>query len=224
MSFLTKLTLFPCAAFLAGMILSGCGSTEEPPLTDNPDTPAMTETSANTNSTNNIHDLPAVAPRFQAGEMVNVSTSTGSELYPGPIAAGGQQILIAEDGTITLPLIGKVQAAGKTPGELQDDITKLYVPAYFVSLAVTVTAQSRVYYVGGEVMHPGPEVYIGETTVTKAIQAAGDFTQFANHKKVWLTRADGTRIKVNVDKALGDSTADLPVFPGDQIYVKRRYF
>lgn len=221
MSFLSKLTLFPCATLLAGMILSGCSSTEEPPLTDNPSAPALTELSSN--STNNAPGISPDAPRLEAGETVNVGTSTGSEIYPGPIVPAGQAFLISEDGTITLPLIGKVQAAGKTPGELQDDITKLYVPAYFVSLAVTVTAQYRVYYVGGEVAHAGPELYNGETTVTKAIQSAGDFTQFASHK-VWLTRADGTRIKVNVDKALRDSTQDLPVFPGDQIHVPRRYF
>lgn len=216
MSFLSKLTLFPCAALVAGMILSGCGSTAEPVLSDNPNASAMTETV--TNSAPEVSE----APRFQVGETVNVGTSTGSEEYPGPIAAT-QPYLIAEDGTITLPLIGKVQAAGKTPGELQDEITKLYVPAYYVSLAVTVTAQYRVYYVGGEVVHPGPEVYNGETTVTKAIQSAGDFTQFASHT-VWLTRADGTRIRVKVDNALRDPTQDLPVFPGDQIQVPRRYF
>jgi polysaccharide export outer membrane protein len=164
------------------------------------------------------------APSFAAGETVTIATSTGSEQELGPIAAGGQPYLIADDGTITLPLIGKVQAAGKTPGELQDDITKLYVPSYYIGLAVTVTSQTRVYYVGGEVMHPGPEPYYGETTVTKAIQAAGDFTQFSSHT-VWLTRgADGTRIKVNVDKALRDPTQDPPVYPGDQVHVPRRYF
>lgn len=112
-------------------------------------------------------------------------------------------------------------AVGKTPGELQKVITQLYVPNYYVNLAVTVTAMNRVYYVGGEVGHPGPEEYLGQTTVTKAIQSAGDFTMFANHT-VWLTRSDGTRIQVNVDKALQDSASDPPVFPGDQIEVRRR--
>ncbi len=216
--------LFLCAALAAGMILSGCRSSDQPILTDNPGEPAMTEVPAKNNTTdNNSKTNSSDAPRFQAGETVNVGTSTGSELNPGPIASTGQPYLIAEDGTISLPLIGKVQAAGKTPGELQDDIARLYVPAYYVSLNVTVTAQYRVYYVGGEVVHPGPELYNGETTLTKAIQTAGDFTQFASHK-VWLTRKDGTRIKVNVDKALRDPTKDPPVFPGDEIHVPRRYF
>ena len=249
MNFLSKLILLPCAALLAGMVLAGCSSTDEPDLSDNPTSPTATATPANAGTsvntgtpatagapvntgasantgapTDDVDQEAAGAPRFAAGETVTVGTSTGSEEEQGPVAAGGQPYLIAEDGTITLPLIGKVQAAGKTPGELQDEITKLYVPSYFMSLAVTVTAQYRVFYVGGEVIHPGPEVYTSATTVTKAIQAAGDFTQFSSHT-VWLTRgADGTRVKVNVDKALRDPTQDPPVFPGDQIHVPRRYF
>ena len=211
---LVKLMLFPCAALLAAVLVSGCKSTDGgPDLTDNPNAPTATK------------GVPEVteAARFEAGETVTVASSTGSEIQMGPIAAAGQSFLIAEDGTITLPIIGKIVAKDKTPGELQDDITKLYVPAYFTSLAITVTAQYRVYSVGGEVGHPGPEVYNGETTVTKAIQAAGDFTQFASHT-VWLTRKDGTRIQVKVNNALSDPTQDPQVFPGDEIYVPRRYF
>jgi protein involved in polysaccharide export with SLBB domain len=219
MNFFMKLCLFIGAALLAGIALSGCGTTQDPVFTDNPSTPAMT--SAPTNDMASTTD--AGSARFSSGETVTVSSTTGSDSDPGPVAAAGQPFLIADDGTITLPLVGTVRAAGKTPGELQSDIGKLYVPQYFIRLTITVTAQSRVYYVGGEVNHPGPEVYIGQTTVTTAIQAAGDFTQFASHK-VWLTHADGTRVKVNVDKALQDSTQDPPIFPGDKIHVVRRIF
>lgn len=219
MNLLSKQTFLPFAAVLTALVLSGCRSPKEPGpvLTDNPNPPSMNGTPTN--------DVPTAvnSALFQAGETVMVSTATGSDEVPGPIPASGQAYLIAEDGTITLPLIGPVQAAGKTPGELQEDIDKLYVPQYFIRLTVTVTAQNRVYYVGGEVAHPGAEVYIGETTVTRAIQAAGDLTQFASHN-VWLTRTDGTRIRVNVDNALRDPSQDPPVFPGDQIQVPRRYF
>lgn len=219
MNLLSKLSLSLCAAFLAGMIFSGCGTTEEPTFSDNPNPAAMTGT-----STNDVPSLPAPAAVFQPGETVTISSSTGSDTYPGPIGGAGQPYLIADDGTIALPLVGKIKAGGKTPGELQDDITKLYVPQYYVRLTVTVTAPQRFYYVGGEVQKPGPEVYIGETTVSKAIQAAGDFNQFANHKKVLLKRNDGTQIYVNVDKALKDASQDPEVYPGDQIYVNHRYF
>jgi polysaccharide biosynthesis/export protein VpsN len=254
MNFVSKLTLFACTALLSGAVLSGCGSTEQPVLSDNPATPAMSATGTGTGSANrsrsgsttsndistapgpgagegisggtgtdDLSSIPPGAARFQAGETVNISTSTGSEVVPGPISTTPQSYLIADDGTISLPYIGTVQAAGKTPGELQRIITRLYVPQYYVRLAVTVTAINRVYYVGGEVTRPGPEEYLGQTTVTKAIQAAGDFTVFASHT-VSLTRSDGTRLQVNVDKALRDSDTDLPVFPGDQIHVPRRHF
>lgn len=234
MNFVSKLTLFSCATVLAGTVLSGCGSTpNDPVLSDNPAPPAMSGTgntgdagSTNENPTTTTNDLgyiPADAARFQSGETVSITTSTGSIEVPGPISTTPVSYLIADDGTISLPLIGTVQAAGKTPGELQRIITKLYVPEYFVRLAVTVTAINRVYYVGGEVTKPGPEEYLGQTTVTRAIQSAGDFTVFASHN-VWLTRSDGTRIPVNVDKALRDSASDPQVFPGDQIQVPRRHF
>lgn len=222
MNFVSKLTLFSCAAVLAGTVLSGCGTTEDPVLSDNPAAPAMTGTGSVTGAgTNEVAVIPREAARFQPGETVSIGSSTGSEVITGPISAVPQSYLIADDGTITLPLIGTVQAAGKTPGELQRIITQLYVPEYYVRLAVTVTALNRVYYVGGEVTKPGPEEYLGQTTVTKAIQAAGDFTVFASHS-VWLKKSDGTRISVDVDKALKDSDSDPQIFPGDQIQVNRR--
>ena len=218
MNFLSKLPLFACGAVLAGMTLSGCGTTgDEPVFTDNPSAPSMAGLSSSSSQSGSERAV------FNAGETVIVATSTGSDSETGPIAASGQNYLIADDGTITLPLIGTVQAAGKSPAELQEEITKRYVPQYYINLTVTVTAQYRVFYVGGEVGHPGPEVYNGQTTVTTAIQAAGDLTQFASHM-IWLTRADGTRIHVNYNQALKDSSKDLQVFPGDKIHVPRRYF
>jgi polysaccharide export outer membrane protein len=222
MNLLSKLALFPCAALLVGVVLSGCRSVEQPIFSDNPTVPTMSAPASAT-LTNDVPSVGASGAIFQLGETVIVASSTGSETDPGPIAATGQNYLVDDDGTITLPLIGKVQVAGKAQGELQDAIEKLYVPEYYIRLTVTITSENRVYYVGGEVAHPGAEPYLGETTVSKAVQAAGDLTQFASHK-VYLTRKDGTRIKVNVDKALRDTTQDPPVYPGDQIQVPRRYF
>jgi hypothetical protein len=60
--------------------------------------------------------------------------------------------------------------------------------------------------------------------VTKAITSAGDFTDFANHKRVYLIRAGGQHFKLNCDKILNGDAPDPPVFPGDQIEVKRRLY
>jgi protein involved in polysaccharide export with SLBB domain len=130
---------------------------------------------------------------------------------------------IKDDGTITLDLIGPIQAEGKTLGQLQRDIYAAYVPRFYTHLDVAVTTTGdRVYYVQGEVTHPGEELYREGMTVTRAITAAGDFTDFANHKKIVLTRANGQRLKVNCDKIMNGDSPDPIVYPGDRVYVARR--
>jgi polysaccharide export outer membrane protein len=141
-----------------------------------------------------------------------------------PLQAQSHDYPIKEDGNITLPYIGAIQAAGKTAGELQTEIYDLYVPKYYIRLTATVKPGDLIYYVTGEVKNPGREIYVGETTVTKAITSAGGFTDFANHSKVYLVRANGERVRVNADKAMEHPADDLQVYPGDQIEVKRRIF
>jgi len=131
---------------------------------------------------------------------------------------------IKEDGTIDLPNIRPIKAEGKTTVELQKEIYEKYVPNYYKRLTVTVSTDRRVYYVQGQVRSSGRQEYLGPTSVLKAIATAGDFTDFANRKRVVLTRADGTRIIVDCAKAARDSTYDLPVFPGDKIEVPMRGF
>ena len=186
-------------ALLAGVLLTGCSTPSRRPLTGGSSPPN------------------AEVAHFHVGETVNITFSD----TPDPWQPHEEQI--KEDGMITLPLIGPVKALGKTAGELQNDIHDLYVPHYFVRLTVTVKPGDLIYYVKGEVRQPGREIYVGETTVTKAITSAGDFTDFAGHN-VKLIRANGEVIKVDVDKALEDPTLDPRVYPGDQVVVPRRIF
>jgi polysaccharide export outer membrane protein len=158
----------------------------------------------------------AEVARFHVGDTVSVSLTGLPEIIEPHVEP------IKEDGTITMPNIGHVQAAGKTAGEVQNEIYNLYVPKYYTHLTVTVNTGDRVYYVTGEVKQPGRQLYAGQMTVTKAITTAGDFTDFANHKKVRLIRANGQTIKVNCVKALQDSYQDPQVYPNDQIQVPRR--
>jgi len=155
--------------------------------------------------------------RFHVGETVSIIFSG----IPDVIPQHDEQI--KEDGNITLSLIGSVKAVGKTAGELQTEIHDLYVPKYYVRLTVTVKPGDLIYYVRGEVKNPGRQLYVGETTVTKAITSAGDFTDFASHT-VNLIRANGVVIEVDVDKALRNPELDPKIYPGDQVNVHRRIF
>jgi polysaccharide biosynthesis/export protein VpsN len=164
-------------------------------------------------------------------------TSDGSSdlLHPGDALVinfsgvtdppAGQQDRIREDGKITLPYIGDVQAAGKTRSELQKEITAGYVPQYFTRLNVTVNADIRYIYVSGEVKIESRHVYMGGMTVLRAIATAGGFTDFANIKRVQLLRAGArTPVEINCDKARQHSELDLAVYPDDKIFVPRRVF
>ena len=122
------------------------------------------------------------------------------------------------DGTITLWYSKTFHVAGKTRGQVEKEIHDAYVPDYWVNATVTVShqVQSRFYYVGGEVKAPGRQVYIGRISVTRAIQSAGDFTDWANKKKVQLIRSNGEKKVINCVKALEKPELDLEVFPGDK--------
>jgi polysaccharide export outer membrane protein len=193
----SSLGSFACGLLFTGVIFTGCHS---PVMTGSPSTGYTT----------------AEVARFHVGDTVIVTLSgLPSDILP-------HQEPIKEDGTITMPDIGHVQAAGKTAGELQNEIYNLYVPKLYRHLTVTVNTGDRVYYVTGEVKQPARQLYSGQMTVTKAITTAGDFTDFANHKKVLLTRANGQRIKVNCDKIQAGKAVDPFVYPNDQIQVPRR--
>lgn len=158
-------------------------------------------------------------PRLVVGDTVTVTLAG----LPDPTTPAEEPI--QSDGTISMPVIGRVLAAGKTPGELEQYITSLYVPSVYTHLSVTVkTSGDRVYFVRGEVKTPGRELYVGPITVTKAITSAGDFTDFADRKHVNLIRANGKHFELNCKRILAGKDPDPPVFPSDQIDVPRRLY
>lgn len=131
---------------------------------------------------------------------------------------------IREDGKITPPFIGEIVAANKTRGQLEKELLAKYKPDYFKNVSITIRSVERLFYVGGEVRQPSRQVYTGEMTVLKAIKAAGGFTDFANKRRVKIIRASKKVEHVNCLKALDDPKQDVPIYPGDQIEVKRRLF
>jgi protein involved in polysaccharide export with SLBB domain len=188
----------------AGFFMAGCQS--QPPRFA--EVPQVSE------------EVRTVVDPLRVGDPVTITFSSTSPLDP---VLQPFKETIKEDGTITPPVIGSVVAAGRTLGDLQKDLQEKY-NKYYNNVTVTVVAENRFYYVTGDVRKPGPEPYLGETDIIKAIAAAGDFTDFANKKKVRLTRANGQSQVINVKKILDDPQFDVPIYPGDKIYVPRRYW
>jgi protein involved in polysaccharide export with SLBB domain len=130
---------------------------------------------------------------------------------------------IRRDGFITPPLLGtQVAAAGKTIEELQDELHGMYVPAFYKTLTITITAEERYFFVGGHVATPGMIPYRSDMTLTKALQSAGDVTIWAWRSRVSINRNDGATETYNVDDILKDPRLDPPVYPGDSVHVPKR--
>ena len=159
------------------------------------------------------------ADTIHAGDRIAI-TFSGLSNPPPP-----HEEQVREDGRIKPPLLQEpVMAAGRTGGELQDELYRLYVPAFFKTVTIVIQVQERYFFVGGEVKIPGQKPYLSQMTVVKAVQAAGDVTDFGDRKHVSVTRTDGTKVIVDCKKALKNPKFDLPIYPGDVIHVPRRPF
>ena len=201
---------------LAGLLFVGCQTAAVYQTLGNQ---GATQTNAVNQTTGSRGATQGESDKLQVGNTVRLEFSNLSS--SNPLQPFEEQI--KDTGTITPPLIGSVKAVGKTTGELQNEIQTAY-NKYYVSMTVTVKAPDRFYSVGGEVKMPNRQIYMGGTTVIKAIQSAGDLTEYANHKKIQLTRANGKTYTINYDKVLKNPQLDLPVYPGDQIHVPQRWW
>jgi len=139
---------------------------------------------------------------------------------PTPIAPMDRRV--EDDGTVKLYYNEQFNAAGMTTSQLEKEVHDRYVPKFFTRLTVSITpAANRFYVVGGEVRQPGQKPYGGRITVTQAIEGSGGFTDFANKKDVQLIHPNHQIEHINCKKAIKDPRFDRPVYPNDQIHVKR---
>jgi polysaccharide biosynthesis/export protein len=136
------------------------------------------------------------------------------------------KVIVASDGTIAMPLIGRVPAAGLTPDMLKADLDKHY--ARFIHGAnATVRVSdpaSHVFYVLGEVNKPGVYKLHSSEVLSQALAEAGGLGQFADASKIRILRHRENEtvvftVNYNVVRSGGDVTADVPVEPGDTVSV-----
>jgi len=154
---------------------------------------------------------------IRVGDKITVRLSD----IPNPPEA--IELRVPEDGQITLILDQKVTAAGKIAGQLETEIHDIYVKKFFNQLTVNVKSEERAFYVDGEVRKPDRYLYAAELTALKAIAVAQGFTEYAKKTRVEVTRINGGKpIIVDCVKAMRNPKLDIPIYPGDRIFVPRR--
>jgi len=136
-------------------------------------------------------------------------------------------VTVRSDGKISLPLVGELQASGKTPKQLEDEI-RIKLSAFISDPEVTLIVQeirSHRYNVLGMVSHPGSYVLTNTTTVLDAIAMSGGFRDFAKQKAIYILRTgpDGnkTRLPFNYREVVkGDKTKqNIKLENGDTVVV-----
>src|SRR3954468_15286492 len=143
-----------------------------------------------------------------------------------------QHLRVNDNGELEVPYIGLVPASGKSCKELAYNVKAALEREYYYH-ATVIIAVDRVseksrgkVYVYGAVKGQGPqEIPADETyTVSKAIIRAGGFGDFANKRKVKLTRKGGKDFVVDLKRIIeeGHTEEDVVVQPDDQIYVPQR--
>lgn len=145
------------------------------------------------------------------GDKLQISVYGEEEL------TGEQQV--GPDGTVAMPLVGRIKATGRTVSDVSDEIRTKLAEGFVHNPSVTVTITNyRPFYILGEVNTPGQYEYAQGMTVLSAVARAGGFTYRAKKTEVFVKHEGGAseeRVKL---------TGDLPIQPGDTIRVGERYF
>jgi len=154
-------------------------------------------------------------------DVLKITVWKNPELSADPI--------VRPDGTVSMPLVGDLQAAGRTTAQLKEEIVKrlrAYLKDEAATVTVAVTAiNSYRFVVSGNVEHPGAYNANHYVTVAEALALAGGPNKFADAGGTVIIRpnpAGGTRrIPVDYNGVITGMRANenLPLLAGDTIYV-----
>ncbi|QGZ63485.1 polysaccharide biosynthesis/export family protein [Paraburkholderia acidisoli] len=151
-------------------------------------------------------------------------TQPYTSALPGQADPYGQTV--ASDGTIYFPFVGRIMAAGKTPGQLRDRLASGLGP-YVKNPQVDVRVlayRSQKIQVTGDVKTPGPLAMSDvPLTLVDAITRSGGTTDNADINRVRLTR-NGKLYVLDANRMLdsGDATQNVMLQDGDIINVPDR--
>ncbi|HEY3353081.1 MAG TPA: polysaccharide biosynthesis/export family protein, partial [Polyangia bacterium] len=137
---------------------------------------------------------------------------------------------VTPDGSISFPLIGSVAVAGRPPAAVAREIERRLGERYLQRPQVTIFVReyhSRRFYIWGQVARPGTLAYEESMTIIDAIALAGGFTVMASENDVQITRTEDGReraIRAPVADIRDRKAPNVPIRPGDRIYVPERFF
>jgi protein involved in polysaccharide export with SLBB domain len=160
--------------------------------------------------------------QIQAGRAIQITISG----VPAEEKARFDSVYpVSESGTINMPYIGTVRAAGMKASQLATSLQSRYKSAEIYSHPTiqvidssAATIVEQVVHVGGQVRRTGPVKYDQKLTLYQAIQAAGGATEFGSMKRVKLFR-NGRQKQYDLTKS---QFMHIPLVPNDTIEVPQK--
>jgi len=138
-------------------------------------------------------------------------------------------VVVRPDGKISLQLVDELQASGKTPSQLDKELTELY-SVELKRPAITVIMRSfggQQIFVGGEVGRPQAVKLTPQMTPLQAVMNAGGFLDTADQNSVMVIRADADNqaqtYSVNLEQIADGNSPDLKfqLHPGDVVFIPK---
>ena len=191
------------------LLLSGCATTDYPPLEGGP-APAQ------------------ITPDYiiGAGDSIEIFVWRNPELSSG--------VTVRPDGKITPPLVEDVPASGKTPTQLARDMEKelsVYVKNPVVTVMVNgfIGPYDEQIRVVGQASNPMAITYRDQMTLLDLMITVGGLTEFADGNKTVVVRViDGEwqQFGVRLDDLVNgaDISANTYVLPGDILIIPESWF
>jgi polysaccharide biosynthesis/export protein len=171
---------------------------------------------------------PEIAPMAnQPTETYRIGPLDTLEIFVWDTKNTSTTVPVRPDGRISFPLVGDVQAMGRTPSELAKTIQTALAP-YIVEPLVTVVVSGfgdtagQTIRVVGEAQRAAAIPYRAGMTVLDVMVAVGGLTQYAAGNRAVLVRGQSeTAYALRLSDLLdgGDISANAPVLPGDVVLI-----
>lgn len=128
---------------------------------------------------------------------------------------------VSDDGTVDIPYMGTMRAAGQTVTQFSRGLEKKLVDEkIFTNPTVVLNLQpsSRFITIGGGVRGPGAIPWSQDLTLSTALKRAGGTSDFGSTSKIRVTR-DGKVMVYNLKRAQKDPSQNPKLLPGDEVDV-----
>ena len=128
------------------------------------------------------------------------------------------KFVVSEAGTVALPLVGEIRAAGRITNEVRKDYSDLLSNGFLINPNVSINISTyRPFFIIGGVVQPGAYPYQTGMTILHSIAIAGGHSELAiRDTPPLLKRGSGALVS-------GESVSvHTPVFPGDVVEIPER--